>query len=63
MLVTVVAAASTQDSGLSTQTVYSTTKYMVIYKGDEIKCGTIVALHGMTQMYLNIHLNIRSPYD
>ena len=37
------------DSGL--QTVYSTTKYMGIYKGDEIICGTIVALHGMTQMY------------
>ena len=40
-----------QDSGLRTQTVYSTTKYMGIYKGDEIICGTIVALHGMTQMY------------
>ena len=38
-------------SGLMTQTVYSTTKYMVIYKGDEIVRGTIVALHGMIQMY------------
>ena len=37
--------------GLRTQTVYSTTKYMGIYKGDEIICGTIVALHGMTKMY------------
>ena len=36
---------------IRTQTVYSTTKYMGIYKGDEIICGTIVALHGMTQMY------------